>query len=44
MSSCEVTADWVLPLTLDEVFTYEMELLGYSFEKTLGSESSETDR
>ena len=34
----------VLPLTLDEVFTYEMELLGYSFEKTLGSESSETDR
>ena len=29
----------VLPLTLDEVFTYEMELLGYSFEKTLGKES-----
>ena len=28
----------VLPLTLDEVFTYEMELLGYSFEKTLGKE------
>ena len=28
----------VIPLTLDEVFTYEMELLGYSFEKTLGQE------
>jgi len=31
----------VLPLTLDEVFTYEMELLGYSFEKTLGKESED---
>ena len=29
----------VLPLTLYEVFTYEMELLGYSFEKTLGKEA-----
>lgn len=34
----------VLPLTLDEVFTYEMELLGYSFEKTLGSDSSNENR
>ena len=34
----------VLPLTLDEVFTYEMELLGYSYEKTLGSDEPEASR
>lgn len=32
----------VLPLTLDEVFTYEMELLGYSFDKMLGDKEPES--
>lgn len=31
----------ILPLTLDEVFTYEMELLGYSFDKMIGQKDPE---
>ena len=39
LRAMEPTVLDVLPLTLEEVFTFEMEALGYSFQDVLGKES-----